>query len=179
MISSQKYIVIVMLLTSNYPAFSSADYLYSFSYESICTHINYSCLISNTDSPKYQIRSSVDKSGVNDDELNDVALKHKKYKKGDTLYYCDVLKLSNQDYGGHMFAVFGYSHIKERKGRSKIRIKYILNRERNYLSKIFYSRAVKIERNRVDISVKKYMKQLEKKYPKVRMWGVLDANAIL
>jgi hypothetical protein len=128
------------------------------------------------DTPKFHTVSTA--SFTTSDDA-DIAVKSRKYKKGDTLYYCEVLKLSNQDYREHVFAVFGYAYIAERKGRSKIRIKYILNRERNYLSKIFYAKAVKIERKRVDISVKKYMKRLEKKYPAVRMWGVLDANAVL
>jgi hypothetical protein len=181
MISSKRYIVILVFLTSNYPALSRIQNTLVFSSGLYIYCNQYSTDLFSIDSPLNRQNTSV--ANIDDDDLGVGDLKNtansKKYKKGDTLFYCDVLKLSNQDYGGHIFAVFGYSYIKERKGRSKIRIKYILNRERNYLSKIFYSRAVKVERSRVDVSVKKYMKQLEKKYPKVRMWGVLDANAIL
>jgi hypothetical protein len=175
MISCKRYFVIAVFATSNYPA---ASRIYAGSYISSCSMV-LSSYASSVSAP-------LDTTGFHTvalmsmaDDDTDIAVKPKKYKKGDTLYYCEVLKLRNQDYRDHVFAVFGYSHIYQRKGRSKLRIKYILNRERNYLSKIFYANAVKVERNRVDISVKKYMKRLEKKYPTVRMWGVLDANAVL
>jgi hypothetical protein len=164
-----------MFVLSNYPAFPRIINRYSFSVEHAHVFSDCSNILLDTDSLMHPYSASVSK----DDTGSDASLRNKKYRKGDTLYYCDILRLSNQDYSGHVFAVFGYSYILERKGRSKIRIKYILKRERNYLSNIFYSKAIRIERKRVDMSVKKYMKDLEKKYPKVRMWGVLDANAIL
>jgi hypothetical protein len=104
--------------------------------------------------------------------------KPRRYRRGDTLYYCEVLRLSNNNHKEHFLAVFGYAHILARKGRSKLKIKYVLNRERNYLSRIFYTKASVLEIKRVDIKVNPYMKELQKKYPFVRMWGVLDANAI-
>ena len=100
------------------------------------------------------------------------------YKRGDTLYYCEVLKLRNINHKEHILAVFSYSHILARKGRSKMKIKYVLNREKAYLSRIFYAKATVLEKKRVDMKVNKYMKGLERKYPIIKMWGVLDANAI-
>jgi hypothetical protein len=82
------------------------------------------------------------------------------------------------NYKEHVFAVFGYALIYERKGRSKIKIKYVLKREAHYLSTIFYTKALRLERTRVDKGYKEHMKILEKKYPSIMMWGVLDANAI-
>jgi hypothetical protein len=176
MISCKKYIVIAVFVTSNYPAVSriNAGHYFSFGSMGLPSYVTAFSILADT--PKFHTVSTLNVPTSND---ADMMFKSRKYKKGDTLYYCEVLKLSNQDYREHVFAVFGYSYICQRKGRSKIRIKYILNRERNYLSKIFYAKAVKIERKRVDESVKKYMKRLEKKYPTVRMWGVLDANAML
>ena len=104
--------------------------------------------------------------------------KWRHYKRGDTLYYCDVLKLRSLNYKEHIFAVFGFAHIYARRSRSKLKIKYILKRESHYLSTIFYTKAVRLERKRVDTGYKAYMKILEKKYPSIMMWGVLDANAI-
>lgn len=104
--------------------------------------------------------------------------KWRHYKRGDTLYYCDVLKLRKINYKEQVFAVFGYSHIYQRKSRSKLKIKYVLKREAHYLSTIFYSKAVRLERTRVDKGYKAHMKILEKKYPSIIMWGVLDANVI-
>jgi hypothetical protein len=105
-------------------------------------------------------------------------IKPRKYKRGDTLYFCEVLKLSSHNYREHYFAVFGFAHIIARKSRSKMKINYVLKRERNYLSNIFYSKAVVLEKKRVDTKVSAHMKKLEKRYPLIRMWGVLDANAI-
>ncbi len=139
------------------------------------THETKSTCITN--SPRYSSGMSFDKISDGVDSIR--RARSKKYKKGDTLFYCEVLKLSNQDYREHWFAVFGYAYISDRKGRSKLRIKYILKRERNYLSKVFYTKAMLIERRRVDISLRDYMKKLEKKFPNIRMWGVLDANAML
>lgn len=124
-----------------------------------------------------------DTNAVTNTDLNHAEKKKKpkprKYKKGDTIYYCEVLKLSSHNYKEHTFAVFGYAHILARKGRSKMKINYILKRERNYLSKIFYTKAILLERKRVDTSVQEHMKLLEKKFPFVKMWGVLDANAMV
>jgi hypothetical protein len=110
---------------------------------------------------------------------NKVKSKMRHYKRGDTLYYCEVLRLNDINYKNHVLAVFGYAHIKARRGRSKIKIKYVLSREKEYLSTIFYSRAMVLEKKRIDVKVNSYMKKLEKKYPNVKMWGVLDANALI
>jgi len=104
--------------------------------------------------------------------------KWRHYRRGDTLVYCDILQLDNIDYRHHVFAVFGFVHIHERRSRSKLKIKYVLNRESHYLSTIFYTKAIRIERKRIDIDYNLYLKQLEKKYPTIRLWGILDANAI-
>lgn len=176
MISYQRSIVIVVLIFNFFAALRiSGTPLFSISEITV-----YHCLLDNKrilDSPRYQLRAPI--AGPRKENDSAIIKKTRKYKKGDTLFYCEVVKLSNQDYREHVFAIFGYAFIAERKGRSKIRIKYILNRERNYLSKVFYSKAIKMQRKRVDVSLKDYIKILEKKYPNVRMWGVLDANAML
>jgi hypothetical protein len=133
---------------------------------------------------KYAVRSATYSrfadTGVKQTDLA-LQLKPKKwrhYKRGDTLYYCDVLKLRSLNYKEHIFAVFGFAHIYARRSRSKLKIKYVLKRENHYLSTIFYTKAVRLERKRVDTGYKAYMKILEKKFPSIMMWGILDANAI-
>lgn len=79
----------------------------------------------------------------------------------------------------HILAVFASSYIWQRRGKSRIKIMYILQRERAYLSTIFYTKAKRLERKRVDTKISAHMKMLKREYPFINMWSVLDANAIL
>ena len=93
--------------------------------------------------------------------------------------YCEVLKLTKMNGQEHILAVFASSYIWERRSKSRIKIMYIIQREREYLSTIFYTKAKRLERKRVDTEVSKHMKLLRREYPFINMWSVLDANAIL
>ncbi len=101
------------------------------------------------------------------------------YKRGDTLLYCEVLKLTKMNGQEHILAVFASSYIWQRRSKSRIKIMYILQRERDYLSTIFYTKAKRLERKRVDTRISTHMKMLKRAYPFINMWSVMDANAIL
>ena len=111
--------------------------------------------------------------------LKKIKTKFRHYKRGDTLLYCEVLKLTKLNGQEHILAVFAHSYIWERRSKSRVKIMYILQREREYLSTIFYTKAKRLQRRRVDTRVNAYMKLLKRDYPFINMWGVLDANAIL
>lgn len=97
--------------------------------------------------------------------------------KGDTLVYYQVLQLHTQDGKEYRMAVLAEAIIETTLSRTRMRIDYMLKRERVYLSRIFFAKVRVLEQARVPEQRELFLKQLEKRFPEIKVWSVLNVNA--
>jgi hypothetical protein len=105
--------------------------------------------------------------------------KRRKFKKGDTLTYCQVLRLTDRDKKTRIMTVFANSVIRESKMRSKLKIDYMMKRERVYLHKVFFFDVDVLDEQRVDTSIKEHMNAVYIKHPNAKIWCILNADGLL
>jgi hypothetical protein len=102
--------------------------------------------------------------------------KHKKPRKGDTVTYYQVLYLKGMDDKHHHMVVFAKSVIENRRSEAYLKIRYMLKREREYLSRIFFTDVTVLESRRTEITPVKYIPELNKKFKDISIWSVLDTD---
>lgn len=113
------------------------------------------------------------------DSGSEEAKKKRKFKKGDTLVYCQILRLTDRDKKKQIMVVFANSVIRESKMRSRMKIDYMLKRERVYLHKVFFFDVDILDEQRVDTTIKEYMNAVQLYYPNAKIWGILNADGFL
>jgi len=117
--------------------------------------------------------STSDSTVVNTEYLSPAKSRH---HKGDTLIYYEVLHLKDIDYRQRKLVVFAKAVVTTRRSEARLKIRYLLKRERDYLGKIFFSRVDVIEADQTDMTTTRCLSELEKKYKGVSIWTILDAN---
>lgn len=100
-----------------------------------------------------------------------------KVRTGDTLVYYQVLYLRDQHRKELWMAVFAEAVAGQPPARTRMKADYLLQRERRYLSKIFFTRVEVVEEGKIRIPLPHHMKGLQDKYPGISLWTVLHVNA--
>lgn len=119
-------------------------------------------------------------SGYNfEDSQSEGSKKKRKFKKGDTLMYCQILRLTDRDKKTQIMTVFANSVIRESKMRSRLKIDYMMKRERVYLHKVFFFDVDILDEQRVDTTIKEHMHEVHLSYPNAKIWCILNADGLL
>ena len=100
----------------------------------------------------------------------------RKKEKGDTLIYYEVLRLKDMDHRQQYMAVFARAIIEDRRSSAKLQIRYLLKREREYLEKIFFTKAQVIESRQTQLIPVKALNDLSVRYKGIIIWTILDVN---
>jgi hypothetical protein len=101
---------------------------------------------------------------------------NKKKKKGDTLVYYEVLQLKDLNYSNKIMVVYVQSIVETRRSSATLHAKYLLKRERQYLSKIFFTSVSVLESNRTDKELLQSFSDLSNRYKGISLWTILNAN---
>jgi hypothetical protein len=104
------------------------------------------------------------------------SISKRKKEKGDTLIYYEVLRLKDMDQRQQYMVVFARSVIEGRRSAAKLQIRYLLKRERAYLEKIFFTKAMIIESKQTELIPVKVLNELSVRYKGISIWTILDVN---
>ncbi len=102
--------------------------------------------------------------------------KNKRKNKGDTLVYYEVLQLKDLNYTNNIMVVYVQSIVETRRSSAKLHARYLLKRERQYLSRIFFTSVSVLESNRTDKEPLQSFSDLSNRYKGISLWTILNAN---
>jgi hypothetical protein len=91
---------------------------------------------------------------------------------------CQVVKITNQSKQSRVMLVLVETSLLENEGRTKMRLNYMLKRERVYLKNIFVADIVVLETYRTIIDINALLQKLQSKYEGLQLWTVVDADAL-
>ena len=91
---------------------------------------------------------------------------------------CQVLKITNQSKQSRVILVLVETSLLENEGRTKMRLNYMLKRERVYLKNIFVADIVVLETYRTIVDINSLLKNLQSKYEGLQLWTLVDADAL-
>lgn len=91
---------------------------------------------------------------------------------------CQVLKITNLSNQSRVMLVLVETSLLENEGRTKMRLNYMLKRERVYLKNIFVSDVAVLETYRTIIDINSLLQNLLNKYEGLQLWTVVDADAL-
>jgi len=100
----------------------------------------------------------------------------RKKEKGDTLIYYEVLRLKDMDQRQQYMVVFARAVIEGRRSSAKLQIRYLLKREKEYLEKIFFTKAMILESKQTELIPVKMLNELSVRYKGISIWTILDVN---
>lgn len=101
------------------------------------------------------------------------------FNRGDRIVYAQVLQLTGQNKEKFTMIVFADAAYENNLSRTRMKIDYVLKRERIYLAKIFFADADVLEELKDVIDINASMKKMEQKYPGLKCWSMLNADMIL
>jgi hypothetical protein len=104
------------------------------------------------------------------------SISKRKKEKGDTLIYYEVLRLKDMDQRQQYMAVFARVIIEDRRSSAKLQLRYMLKREREYLEKIFFTKAMILESKQTELIPAKALNELAVRYKGISIWTILDVN---
>ncbi len=91
---------------------------------------------------------------------------------------CQVLKITNLSKQSRVMLVLVETSLLENTGRTKMRLNYMLKRERIYLKNIFVADIVVLETYRTIVDINALLQNLQSKYEGLQLWTVLDAELL-
>jgi hypothetical protein len=100
-------------------------------------------------------------------------------KKGDRILYAQILKVVDQHKKESILIVFADALIEHNPARTRMKIDYILKRERIYLGAIFFAEVSVLEELKNVPDLDMCMKKMGQKYPALMCWSILNADAII
>ena len=104
---------------------------------------------------------------------------HKSRKKGDRIVQAQILRLKNQNKETKWMIVFAEAEYQSSISRTKMRLDYILKRERIYLGNIFFADVAIVESVKEVTDMNLCLKTFVSQYPGLQLWSVLNADGIM
>ncbi len=91
---------------------------------------------------------------------------------------CQVVRITNQSNQSRIMLVMVETLSSKNESRTKMRINYVLKRERLYLKNIFVADIAVLETYRTIVDIHSLLQNLQSKYEGLQLWTVVDADAL-